>query len=118
MYPARRLAQAAVAHWTDTTACPLRFVAGTVFDAGLVSLYSGGRLEVFDTAKATPWIDPEALRRLGALYVLDDHDAVPDGVTHVVAFDLVSGDRRGLPQKTIRLGVLLPQAPCKPAALY
>jgi hypothetical protein len=88
-------------------------VAGTVFDAGLVSLYSGGRLEVFDSEKATPWIHPDDLQRSGVLYVLDDiDDAVPQGVTHVIEFDLVRGNRHGRPPKTIRLGVQLPQQPC------
>jgi hypothetical protein len=112
MYPARRLARTAVAHWTATTACPLRYVAGTVFDAGLVSLYSGGRLEVFDSEKATPWIHPDDLQRSGALYVLDGDDAVPPGVTHVIEFDLVRGNRHGRPPRTIRLGIQLPQRPC------
>jgi hypothetical protein len=112
MYPARRLARSAVAHWSATTACPLRYVAGTVFDAGLVSLYSGGRLQVFDTERATPWISPESLQRHGALYVLDQADAVPAGVSHVVDFDLAPGDRSGRPAKTIKLGVSMPQQAC------
>lgn len=113
MYPASRLARAAVAHWAQTTNCPMRYVAGTVFDAGLVSLYSGGRLEVFDNESATPWIRPDDLRRQGALYVVDDGDAVPAGVTNVILFDLVLGDLRGRPAKTIKLGVLVPAAPCE-----
>lgn len=112
MYPARRLARAAVAHWAETTKCPMRYVAGTVFDAGLVSLYSGGSLEVFDTESATPWVKPEDLSRYGALYVLDDDDAVPAGVTNVILFDVVRGDRRGRPAKTIKMGVLPPAVPC------
>lgn len=113
MYPARRLAHAAVEHWTQVTSCPLRFVAGTVFDAGLVSLYSGGSLEVFDTASATPWVDPEDIQRKGALYVLDESDDVPPGVTNVIAFDVVLGDLHGRPRKTIKLGVLKPRLPCR-----
>ena len=112
MYPARRLARAAVAHWSANTDCPLRYVAGTAFDAGLVSLYSGGRLEVFDSANATPWVNPDDLRRRGALYVLDAEDAVPAGVTNVISFDLVRGDPHGLPAKAIRLGLLMPRQPC------
>ncbi len=111
MYPARRLARAAVAHWAEATNCPLRYVAGTVFDAGLVSLYSGGSLEVFDTASATPWVKPADLLDRGALYVLDDED-VPAGVTNVIRFDIVLGDRRGRPAKTIKLGVLPPRQVC------
>ena len=115
MYPARRLARAAVAHWTASTRCPLHYVAGTAFDAGLVALYSGGRLGVFDSASATPWIRPDDLQRRGALYVLDANDAVPAGVTNVITFELVSGERHGLPTKTIKLGVLLPPQPCDQA---
>ena len=113
MYPAQRLALAAVAHWTASTRCPLRYVAGTVFDAGLVSLYSGGQLQVFDSEQATPWLDPEDLRRRGALYVIDEGDVVPAGVTNVVAFDLVRGDRHGRPAKRIKLGALLPLQACQ-----
>ncbi len=113
MYPARRLARAAVAHWSTATACPLRYVAGTVFAAGLVSLYSGGRLEVFDTESSTPWVRPADLRRDGALYVIDEGHAVPLGVSHVIPFDLVQGNRGGHAAKSIKLGVLLPQQPCE-----
>jgi hypothetical protein len=112
MYPARRLARAAVAHWSANTDCPLRYVAGTSFDAGLVSLYSNGRLEVFDSASATPWVSPGDLQSRGALYVLDAKDAVPAGVTNVISFDLVRGDPHGLPAKTIRLGLLMPRQSC------
>lgn len=113
MYPAAAMARAGVAHWAATTRCPLRYVAGTAFDAGLVSLYAGGDLKVFDSAQATPWVDPEDLRRAGALYVLDEHDAVPTGVTRVVPFSLVPGDLHGRTPKIVRLGVLLPQQVCE-----
>jgi Dolichyl-phosphate-mannose-protein mannosyltransferase len=112
LYPARRLAETAVAHWSASTRCPLHYVAGTAFDAGLVSLYSGGRLAVFDSPGATPWVRLDDLQRRGALYVLDAGVAVPAGVTNVVAFDLVTGDRRGRAAKTITLGVHMPSQPC------
>jgi 4-amino-4-deoxy-L-arabinose transferase-like glycosyltransferase len=112
MYPAQRLARAAVAHWADSTSCPLRYVAGSVFDAGLVALYTGGRLEVFDTASATPWVRLDDLQQRGVLYVLDEGEALPEGVTHVVPFDLVAGPHPGRAAKTIRLGVLMPLRAC------
>ena len=115
MYPARRLALAAVAHWTQSTKCLLHYVAGNTFDAGLVSLYSGGSLKVFDSESATPWVRAEDVRRRGAIYVLDDDDVVPAGVTNVILFDVVPGDRHGRPAKTIRLGVLPPALPCTAA---
>ena len=111
MYPARRLAQAAVAHWAATTNCPLHYVEGSVFDAGLVSLYSGGRIQVFDSDRATPWVRAEDLQRDGALFVLDEGDAVPAAVINVIVFDLAR-NRPGLVRKTLRLGVRLPAQPC------
>lgn len=114
MYPARRLARAAVAHWSAHTSCPLRYVEGSVFDAGLVSLYSGGTLQVYDSDKATPWIRADDLRRRGAVHVLDDGDAVPAGVIDVVMFDIVPGNRNGRPANTIKLGVMMPAEPCAP----
>lgn len=112
MYPARRLAQVAVKHWTASTSCALHYVAGTVFDSGLVSLYSGGNLVVFDTALATPWVRLDDLRREGALYVLDGDDPVPAGVTQVMTFELVPGDRVGRVARRVRIGILQPRMPC------
>jgi hypothetical protein len=45
--------------------------------------------------------------------VLDAGDAVPAGLTNIMAFDLAPGDRLGRPAKTITLGVQLPAQPCK-----
>ena len=111
-YPARRLARTAVAHWATATKCPLRFVEGSVFDAGLVSLYSGGQIQVFDSDRATPWVRTEDLQRDGGLFVLDEGDAVPAGVTNLMVFDLVPTNRLGLTGKTLTLGVRLPAQPC------
>ena len=112
MYPARRLARTAVAHWASATSCPLRYVEGSVFDTGLVSLYSGGRIQVFDSDRATPWVRAEDLQRDGALFVLDEGDAVPAGVANLLVFDLVPENRRGLKPKTLTLGIRLPAKPC------
>lgn len=111
-YPARRLARTAVAHWATATNCPLHYVEGSVFDAGLVSLYSGGHIQVFDSDRATPWVRAEDLERDGALFVLDEGDAVPEGVTDLMVFDLVPPNRLGLKGKTLTLGVRLPAKPC------
>jgi 4-amino-4-deoxy-L-arabinose transferase-like glycosyltransferase len=111
-YPARRLALTAVKHWASVTNCPLHFVEGSMFDAGLVSLYSGGRIQVFDSDRATPWIKPEDLQRDGALFVLDPGDPVPPGVTDLLPFHLVAGSKLARPRETLTLGVKLPQQPC------
>ena len=112
MYPARRLAAAALAHWAANTNCPVHYVAGTGFDAGLVALYSGGRLKMFESALATPWVPLDDLKRRGALVVLDAGDTVPEGVTKLVPFDLAPGLASGATTRVIRLGVILPAQPC------
>ena len=114
-YPARRLAVAAVKHWASVTNCPLRYVEGSVFDAGLVSLYSGGVIQVFDSVRATPWIKPEDLERDGALFLLDPGEPVPPGVTHLLPFELVPDSKFARPLETLTLGVKLPAAPCAKA---
>ena len=83
-----------------------------MFDAGLVSLYSGGRIQVFDSDRATPWVRLEDLQRDGGLFVLDEGDAVPPGVTNLLVFNLVPTNRLGLTGKTLTLGVRLPAQPC------
>ncbi|HEY4066336.1 MAG TPA: glycosyltransferase family 39 protein [Burkholderiaceae bacterium] len=112
-YPARRLALTAVKHWASVTNCPLRFVEGSVFDAGLVSLYSGGQIQVFDSDRATPWIKPEDLQRDGALFVLDPGDPVPLGVTDLLPFALVPDAKFARPLETLTLGIKLPLQPCR-----
>ena len=112
MYPAQRLAEAAQAHWAASTACSARYVAGTNFDAGLVALYAAHKMEVFESAVATPWVSRDDVERRGALYVLDTGDAVPQGVTNVVTFDLVPGTKPGPDARFIRLGVQMPVGPC------
>jgi hypothetical protein len=57
-------------------------------------------------------VQPEDLRRLGALYVLNENDAVPAGVVAVLPFELVRGDRFGKPARTVRIGVLPPLESC------
>jgi hypothetical protein len=111
-YPAQRLAAAATAHWAAHTSCPLRFVAGTVFEAGLVALYADGPrrwpLQLFDSERATPWVAATELKHAGAVYVLNAADAVPPGLSHLVQFQLVPGRT----DKIICLGLRMPMPPC------
>ena len=112
MYPAQRLADAAQAHWAASTACPMRYVAGTNFDAGLVALYASHKLEVFESAVASPWVSLDDVKLRGALYVLDADDTVAQGVTNVVTFDLVPGTKPRPGARFIRLGIQMPVGPC------
>jgi 4-amino-4-deoxy-L-arabinose transferase-like glycosyltransferase len=67
--PAEQLAQAALADWRRATSCPLRFVVGAPFPAGLASVYSGTWvpvLEEWDFAKS-PWVPSAQFYESGAL---------------------------------------------------
>jgi len=71
VWPAKELAAAALADWQAATDCPLKYVVGPSFPAGLVSVYSGlypAVLEAGDQNKS-PWIDAADLQEAGALIV-------------------------------------------------
>jgi hypothetical protein len=112
MYPAQRIADAAAAHWRESTNCPLRYVGGDVFIAGMASLYSPVHPQVFDSPAATPWVSTAALERDGMLYVVDEDDTLPAGVQPPKVFNLVLDEQVHKLAKTIRFAVKLPAAPC------
>jgi len=113
VYPAQRMADAAMKVWRDTTSCPLRYVAGPSFQAGLVSLYSGGTAAVFEGATESPWIDPLDMRRLGALYVVEGEQALPHGIAPALRFSLAPDEKTGRKARSITIGVQPPEQPCR-----
>jgi len=78
-YPAQRVAMAVRNDWNSATNCPLKFVAGPSFEAGLVSVYSGGYAKVLEDGDflKSPWIDPIEMQRAG--YVMMQRAVVPGG---------------------------------------
>jgi 4-amino-4-deoxy-L-arabinose transferase-like glycosyltransferase len=66
-YPAQQLALAVRRDWESATTCPLKFVAGPSFEAGLVSVYSGSYAKVLEDGdfRKSPWIDPLDMQRDG-----------------------------------------------------
>ena len=78
-YPAQRVAMAVRNDWHSATHCPLKFVAGPSFEAGLVSVYSGGYAKVLEDGDflKSPWIDPIEMQRSG--YVMMQRAVVPGG---------------------------------------
>ena len=112
LYPAQRLADTALARWRAATNCPLRFVAGDPFPAGLVSLYSGLAPPVFDSEHATPWIGRRDLQRDGAIYAADALEDFPAGVVRIERFALTPDERVSPAARTIYIGVLPPAADC------
>ena len=106
------LARHAAAHWRESTNCPLRYVGGDVFIAGMASLYSPVHPQVFDSPAATPWVSTAALERDGMLYVVDEDDTLPAGVQPPKVFNLVLDEQVHKLAKTIRFAVKLPAALC------
>jgi 4-amino-4-deoxy-L-arabinose transferase-like glycosyltransferase len=71
IWPGRALAQAVVADWKSVTACPLKYVVGPGFAAGLVSVYSGQYPVVLEDGdyRKSPWVDRADLERSGAVLI-------------------------------------------------
>ena len=112
LYPARALALAATAEWRAVTACPLRYVAGDAFLAGLAALYAGEGAVVYGDAAATPWVDPAALARAGFVVLAERREELPAGVSRSAAFTLrASGAAAG--GRTVFFGIVAPQAACR-----
>jgi len=112
VYPAQRMADAAMGVWRSTTSCPLRFVAGPSFQAGLISLYSGGTAAVFEGATESPWIDPAEMRRQGALYVVEGEQPLPRGIAPALRFSLAPDEKTGRGARSITIGVQPPEQRC------
>lgn len=112
VYPAQRMADAALQSWRGATHCPLRYVAGPSFQAGLISLYAGGTAQVSEGAFESPWITKQDMVRDGALYVVEGDAKLPRGVAAAQTFSLSPLERAGTPARTITIGVRPPAAPC------
>ena len=80
-WPAQELADAVLHDWRQVTSCPLAYVVGPSFEAGMVSVYAGGRAAVLEDGSMakSPWIDAGDLRRRGAVHVGLDPRALPGG---------------------------------------
>jgi hypothetical protein len=90
-YPAQQLADAIRHDWQDDTPCPLAFVVGPPFEAGLVSVYNGGTAAVLEDGDfdKSPWISPSELKRMGAVYLAAKPSELPShGVTRIDSLDV------------------------------
>lgn len=108
-YPARAMAQAALAHWRLQTSCPIKTVGGD-FEAGLVSAFLKDFPLVYTSLEATPWIKQEQIRQHGMLYVADMNSTLPINAVAATRWYLNNGALSS--GKYIQFGVLLPANPC------
>jgi phosphotransferase system glucose/maltose/N-acetylglucosamine-specific IIC component len=74
LYPAEKLTEDALKLWRSKTNCPLEFVGGAPYQAGLISIYSGEYPIVFDVKSISeiglnPWVSASDINRDGALIV-------------------------------------------------
>lgn len=82
-YPAQALADAVMRDWQRATPCPLRYVVGPTYEAGMVSVYSGANPAVLEAGQSalSPWIDLADLQQAGAVYVGHSSAELPVGLT-------------------------------------
>lgn len=112
-YPARAIAAAALLDWQQETACPLRYVVGPTFEAGIISVYNGGRAVIFDSGnpKWAPWVDAADLAAAGSIVVQMDR---PAGATREGRMTLQLPSNKGLRTAEVRW-FIVPPADCHAA---
>ena len=79
-YPAKEIADEALAHWRAQTQCSLQYVSGEMAPAAMVVGYASekGVLALQDgDFRKSPWIDPDDMRRHGFLELRLFKDAAP-----------------------------------------
>lgn len=74
IYPAKKLTDDALNLWRSKTDCPLLYVGGFGYQAGLISIYSGKYPKVFEAKdveeiKLNPWISQREVIEHGAIIV-------------------------------------------------
>lgn len=89
-YPAQALADAVMKSWKQATPCPLRYVVGGTYEAGMVSVYWGQNPVVFEggSPERSPWVDVADLQRAGAVTLYQQPPPQGPGALplHMLAF--------------------------------
>jgi hypothetical protein len=116
-FPAQELADAVLRDWRNDTLCPLALVVGPSFEAGIVSVYNGGRAKVLEDHdfRKSPWIgrnDPESL---GAVYIARDPAGLPRRGVSVVDSMVVATAGDGRSHSRVYWAVAPPES-CSTAA--
>ena len=113
-FPAQELADAVAADWKDDTLCPLRLVAGPMFEASIVSVYNGGAAVVLEDAdfRKSPWVRPSDVTRYGAVYVASEAALLPHEGATTLNWMEVGGGARG-PARQVHWAIIPPES-CAP----
>lgn len=112
-YPARRLAEAAIKDWTAVTDCPLSYVSGPGFEAGVISLYNGGNAKVLENRliRRSPWINAQDMQDRGSIVLYYDSADAPMAAARTGVLQ-VSRHHTVWRADTIRWAILAPQGLC------
>ena len=112
-YPAGTLTAAVMKDWHSATACPLHYVVGPSFEAGLVSIHSGTYPQVLeaDDASKSPWVDKARMQTLGAVYLAVDPSALPPNL--VFKNSMPAQRNRKADQGMVYWGIAAPQPRCQ-----
>lgn len=79
-YPAQIIADTVVSTWHDETTCPLLFISGPPFEAGMASVYSEQYPSVIDEGdlSKSPWVSAEMLEKNGYVKMSQNSDSLRD----------------------------------------
>lgn len=114
IYPATVLANHVLADWQKNTQCPLKYIVGPSFEAGMVSVYSKlfpAVLENGDPHKS-PWINLADLQKRGAIYVDIDPTLFPKEVKLLGAMNTPGRGPERTSYNKIYWGIVLPREGC------
>ncbi|MDE2047681.1 MAG: glycosyltransferase family 39 protein [Betaproteobacteria bacterium] len=111
-FPTAALLQQVNRAWQARTACPLHYVAGNAFAAGLYATYAGSYPQVLEDNDPlkSPWVDLARLRSDGAVYFAFDKAHLPADVQDIGSLAAPPSRRRPLP--TLYWGLRLPDHAC------
>jgi hypothetical protein len=122
-FPAQQIADAVGDAWRGTTTgdCPLRYVRGPGFEAGLVSVYLAAHpASIDENLLHTPWIDPARLLEAGHVHVRlgqppDRDEWSGTGTVLRGQFDFEVPAQRRQSHQTLHWMIVLPEKCTAPA---
>ncbi|MCX7087355.1 MAG: glycosyltransferase family 39 protein [Methylococcales bacterium] len=119
IFPAQALANQAALDWQKATDCPLKFVIGSPFEAGLVSLYSGSFPAVLEEGnfKKSPWIKPSEIVRYGYIQVWSKAEDAVEGIIPDGVMVMPWRKHKDNDAQKVYWHITLPQQPCVNAVL-
>ena len=110
-FPAQQLADAVATDWKNDTPCPMRIIAGPMFEASIISVYNGGAAAVLEEGdyEKSPWLRPADVARYGAVYVASNSTLLPHIGATTRNSMAVGGGARG-PERRIHWTIVPPDS--------